>query len=142
MRASPLEISWTIIAAVGVLVTAWMIVDAYLDYRVVVRAIRGGYALARGARWWIAVGALVANAMTVLVWAGFLVVGLIAMQFPPPPPNAAQTTSNVAAGWVLIGMEALLASTQVWARFVRIQVAGRPHLPTQAVRRARGPESV
>ncbi len=129
MRASPLELSWTIIAVVGVLVTVWMIIDAYLDYRVVVRAIRGGYARARGARWWIAVGALVANAMTVLVWVGFLVVGLIAMQFPPPPPNVEQAGSNAAAGWVLIGMEALLAATQVWARFVRIQVAGRPHLP-------------
>lgn len=128
-NASPLELSWSAIAAVGVLLTGWMIFDAYLDYRAVKQAVQGGYARSRGARWWIAVGALVGNSMTVFVWAGFLLVGLIAMQYPPPPPSPDQTVSNMWAGWVLIGMEALLAAIQVWSRFVRLQVAGRPHTP-------------
>jgi hypothetical protein len=131
--ASPLEVSWSVIAAVGLLVTVWMILDAWLDYRAVVRAIREGYAVTRGARWWLAVGALVGNGLTACVWAGFVAVGLIAMQFPPPPPNVEQSGSNMVAGWVLIGMEALLASTQVWMRYVRLQVTGHPHLPTKSM---------
>ena len=129
-----LEVTWSVIAAVGVLLTAWMILDAYLDYRAVSKAVRGGYAITRGARWWIAVGALGANGLTLLVWAGFLVVGLIAMQYPPPPRTSDQSTVNAAAGWVLIAMEGLLAAIQVWSRVVRHHVAGRPHLPAQAVR--------
>lgn len=130
MKASPLEISWSAVAAVGVVFTFWMILDAWLDYRAVTRAVRGGYAKARGARWWIAVGSLVGNSLTAFVWLGFLLVGLIAMQFPSPPPPPDQPPVNVAAGWILIGMEAVLASIQVWGRFVRGRVAGRPHVPT------------
>lgn len=131
MKASPIELAWSIIAGIGVLLSLWMIADAWLDYRSVVRGIRGGYARARGARWWIAVGALGGNAMLVLVWLGFLAIGVLAMQYPPPPREPDQQVSNQWAGWVLIGMEALLAATQVWARLVRLQVAGRPHLPGQ-----------
>lgn len=127
--ASALEITWSAVALVGVLFSVWMIVDAYWDLWVVEQAIRGGYAKARGARWWIAIGALVGNGMTAFVWAGFLLVGLIAMQYAPPPPNPEQAVSNMWAGWVLIGMEALLASIQIWTRFVRLRVVGRPHTP-------------
>jgi hypothetical protein len=133
VKASPLELTWSIIALIGVILTGWMILDSWLDFRAVQRAIRGGYAKARGARWWIATGALIGNSLTAFVWAGFLLVGLIAMQYPPPPPNTDQTVSNMAAGWVLIGMEAVLAATQVWMRYVRVKVAGRPHLPTSSV---------
>lgn len=133
MKASPIEITWTIIAAVGVLLTGWMILDAWLDFRAVKSAIRGGFARAYGARWWIALGSLVGNGLTLFVWAGFLLVGVIAMQFPPPPPSPNQAASNMWAGWVLIGMEALLAAIQVWSRVVRQKVVGRPHLPPQTV---------
>lgn len=129
MKASPLEIAWSAIAGVGMLLTAWMIFDAALDYRAVMRGVRGGYAKARGARWWIALGALVGNGMLVLVWAGFLVVGMVAMSSPPPPATAEQTAVAAIAGWALIAMEGLLAATQVWSRVVRVKSIGRPHLP-------------
>lgn len=119
MRASPIELAWSIIAAVGGLLTAWMILDAYLDYRAVAAGVRGGYAKARGARWWSAVGAIGANGLDGFVWAGFLAVGLMAI-FDIWPAWA---------GWVLIAMEAVLAARQLWARFARLQTVGRPHLP-------------
>jgi hypothetical protein len=125
--ASPIEITWTAVALCGVLLTVWMIVDVYLDYRFVRRGIRAGIAVAYGPRWWIAVGALVGNGLTLLVWLGFLVVGLLAMQFPPPPPNTEQGVVSMVIGWVLIAMEALLASVQVWSRIVRLKVAASQH---------------
>lgn len=127
--ATPLEMTWTLVALVGVLLSAWMILDATLDYRAVRVAIRDGYARAQGARWWIAVGALVGNGLTLLVWVGFFIVGLIAMQYPPPPRTTPQEATNTIAGWVLIGMEVLLASAQIWTRFVRLRVTGNPHVP-------------
>lgn len=119
--ASPIEIAWSVIAVVGVLFTAWMIADGWLDYRAVRAGIQGGYARARGARWWIAIGALGDAGVTAFVWLGFLVVGLMAIF----------DVWLAWAGWVLIAMEGLLAARQVWSRFVRVQVAGRPHRPGQ-----------
>jgi hypothetical protein len=75
-----------------------------------------------GPRWYVALSAIVANATLCLVWAGFIVIGLIAMQFPPPPPNPDQSVSNMWAGWVLIAMEALLAGVQAWHLWVRGRV--------------------
>jgi hypothetical protein len=126
--ASSIEVTWTAVALLGVLMTAWMIADAHLDYRAVRRGIRAGIAVAYGPRWWIAVGALVGNGLTLLVWLGFLVVGLLAMQFPPPPPNTEQNVVSMVIGWVLIAMEALLASVQVWSRIVRLKVIGLRHI--------------
>lgn len=126
--ASPLELTWTGFAALGVLMTAWMLIDAWLDWHAVQHGIRGGWAVAYGPRWWIALGALGGNGMTGLVWFGFLVVGVIAMQFPPPPPNVEQATSSQVSGWVLIAMEGLLAVTQVWARVVRLKVVALTHV--------------
>jgi hypothetical protein len=117
--ANPIEISWSAVAAIGVLFTFWMIIDAYLDYLAVQTGVRGGYAKARGARWWIASGALIGNGLTLLVWAGFLVVGGMAIF----------DLWEEWAGWILIGMEALLATIQIWSRIVRYKVAGRPHVP-------------
>jgi hypothetical protein len=127
--ASPLEITWSAVAAIGVLFTAWMIVDAYWDYRAVRAGIRAGYVKPQGDHWWISFGAVVGYSLTLLVWVGFLIVGIIAMEYPPPPPTAQQADVNAVAGWVLIGMEALLAATQIWYRFVR-QKIDRPHIPT------------
>lgn len=128
-NASPIELAWSAVAVVGVLLSLWMIADAWLDLQVVRRAILGGYARSRGARWWIAVGALVGNVLTAFVWLGFLLVGLIAMQHPAATPVAERPQINVAAGWVLLAMEALLAAIQVWSRIVREYVVGRPHIP-------------
>jgi hypothetical protein len=70
----------------------------------------------------VALSAVVANAALCLVWLGFILIGLIAMQFPPPPPTTEQAVSNMWAGWVLIGMEGLLAGVQAWHLFVRGRV--------------------
>lgn len=113
------ERAWTVIAAWGLVFTAWMAWNAWGDYRAVERAIRGGYAQSRGVRWWIAVGALVGNQLTLFVWAGFILVGVMSMF----------RLGIEYAGWVLIAMEAVFAVRQGWERFVRVRALGRPHAP-------------
>lgn len=122
--ASPLEISWTVVAVIGLMFSGWLALDGYRDLSAVLAAIRAVPPRARrwGPRWYVALSALVANAALCLVWAGFIVIGLIAMRFPPPPPNQVQSVSNIWAGWVLLGMEALLAGVQAWHLFVRDRI--------------------
>jgi hypothetical protein len=129
--ASPLEISWTVVACLGLLFSGWLALDGYRDLSAVLAAIRAVPPKARrwGPRWYVALSALVANAAFCLVWAGFIVIGLIAMRFPPPAPNPGQSVSNMWAGWVLLGMEVLLAGVQAWHLFVRDRIE-------QATRRA------
>lgn len=121
---SPLELTWTAIAVVGLVFSGCLAVAGWLDLSAVRAAIRGVPPRARiwGPRWWVALSAVVANAALCLVWLGFILIGLIAMQFPPPPPTTEQAVSNMWAGWVLIGMEGLLAGVQAWHLFVRGRV--------------------
>lgn len=122
--ASPLEITWTAVAVAGLLFSGWLVAGGWLDLAAVRAAILKVPPRARawGPRWWLALSAVVANGVLCLVWCGFAAIGLIAMQFPPPPPNADQQVSNVWAGWVLIAMEVLLVAVQAWHLFVRGRV--------------------
>lgn len=122
--ASPLELSWTTVAGIGLLFSAWLAAAGWLDLSAVRQAIEAVPPRARawGPRWWVALSAVVANGALCLVWAGFIAIGLIAMQFPPPPPTAQQQVSNQWAGWVLIAMELILAAVQAWHVYVRGRV--------------------
>lgn len=119
--ASPLEISWTALAALGLLFSMWLAGGGRFDLAAVRAAIneRPPRARAWGPRWYVAISSVVANSALCLVWLGFITIGLIAMQFPPPTPNPDQQVSNMWAGWVLIGMEALLVGVQAWHLYVR-----------------------
>lgn len=119
--ASPLELSWTAIAALGLLFSAWLALDGWRDLSAVLAAIKDVPPRARlyGPRWYVGLSSVVANGALCLVWLGFIAIGLIAMQFPPPPPTSDQQVSNMWAGWVLIAMEGILAGVQAWHLFVR-----------------------
>ena len=122
--ASPLELTWSVVAVLGLLFSLGLAYDGWIDYRAVMAAIRDVPPRARawGPRWWVAVSSFVANSCLSLVYLGFIVIGFIAMQFPPPPPTTEQAISNMWAGWVLIAMEVLLASVQAWHLFVRFKI--------------------
>jgi hypothetical protein len=122
--ASALELSWTAIAVGGFLFSVWLVGGGWLDLQAVQAAIDAHPPRARrwGPRWWVAMSAVVANVALCLVWIGFVLIGAIAMRYPPPPPTAQQTVSTQWVGWVLIAMEALLAAVQAWHLFVRGRV--------------------
>ena len=119
MSASWVELSWTGIAVVGTAMTVWMLHDVLGDYLAVREGVRRGYAIARGARWWSAVGAMGGYALDGVVWMGFLLVGLMAIF----------ETWIQWAGWILILMEVVLAGSQIWRRIARTKMLGRPHFP-------------
>lgn len=130
--ASPLELSWTALAVAGLLFSVWLAAGGWFDLAAVRAAIVEVPPRARawGPRWWVGLSSVVANSALCLVWLGFILIGFIAMQFPPPPPTATQQVSNQWAGWVLIGMEAILVSVQAWHLYVRskIEQTSRGHI--------------
>jgi Na+/proline symporter len=125
MTASPLEQVWTAIAVAGFVFSAWLAADGWIDLSAVRAGVRARPPRARiwGPRWWIALSSIVANGLLCLVWLGFGLIGVVAMGYPPPTPSPDQHVSNMWVGWVLIGMEALLALVQGWHLFVRGRVS-------------------
>lgn len=118
MQASLLEISWTVIAIIGFGLSAWAVTDDLLDFRAVRRAVLLKMAMAWGPRWWIALGFLGSDSLYSAAWLGFAVIGVLAMTLPPAPNPQREAASEV-SGWVLVGMEIVLALSQVWWRVVR-----------------------
>jgi Na+/proline symporter len=121
VKASPLEWAWTLVAAAGLCFSIWLAVSGYLDLRAVVDASQENPPRARiwGPRYWVALSSWCANGTLCVIWVGFILIGAVAMQYPPPPPTVDQTVSNQWVGWVLILMELLLAGVQGWHLFVR-----------------------
>lgn len=124
VRSSYIERAWTLIAVYGLLFSIWLAGGGWWDLAAVREAIHAVPPRARawGPRWWVGLSSVVANGMLCLVWLGFIAIGVIAMQFPPPTPSPDQQVSNQWAGWVLIAMEALLVAVQAWHLFVRNRV--------------------
>lgn len=122
--ASAVEQAWTAIAVAGLIFSAWLASDGWLDLAAVRAAVNADPPRARswGPRWWVALSAVIANGLLCLVWLGFASIGAVAMSLPPNP-LAAQTTAVTATGWVLIAMEAILAFVQGWHLFVRGRVS-------------------
>jgi hypothetical protein len=101
--------------------SGWLMLQGWYDWNAVEYAIKLTPPRARrwGPRYWVAYSSVFSNGLLCLMWLGFILIGLIAMQYPPPPPTTDQHVSNWWAGWVLIVMEILLASVQGWHLFVR-----------------------
>jgi hypothetical protein len=71
-----------------------------------------------------------------VVWIGFVTIGMIAMSIPPPltPERQSAATTN---GWILIGIEMLLAAIQVWQVYARTKIR-----PIPAVGQPPAPEDI
>lgn len=132
MQASLLEISWTVIAIGAFILTAWAVTDDLLDFGAVRRAVRIKLATAWGPRWWIALGFLGSDGLYAAAWLGFAVIGVLAMTLPPAP-NPQREAASEQTGWILVGMELVLALSQVWWRVVRVKtrelIPGVAHPP-------------
>jgi hypothetical protein len=116
--ASPLELTWSFIAALGIVFSLWAVVDDWLDLGAVKRAIKLGRAVPWGRRWWGSIGFLVADSGFLLAWTGFLIIGAVAILLPPAA-SSERAEANTITGWVLVGLEADLLLVQVWWRVVR-----------------------
>ena len=118
---SPQEVIWTLIAVIALGFTLWIIVDNAQNYRAVMAAVRRGNAVVRGPRWWVALASLVSSVAMLIVWGGFIGVGIVAMTTPPPATTTNQVASNI-IGWILVGIEVVLAGIQVWQVYARTKI--------------------
>jgi len=119
-----LELTWTVVALAGLIFSAWLSFAGWLDLSAVRAAIRDVPPRARifGPRWYVGLTGVVDNSALCLVWIGFIVIGLLAMRYPPPPPTTEQAVSNQWVGWLLIMIEMLLVLVQGWRMFIRMKI--------------------
>src|SRR5581483_6491208 len=87
-NASALEAVWTALACGGLAFALWLFGMIWRSYRAVCAWIEQERAVKWGPRHKFVLGFLVGIGVLVLVWAGFVVLGVNALENAPPPPNA------------------------------------------------------
>ena len=115
------EAIWTTIAVVAIGITAVIIWDNSLNFRAIRAAVRRGRATTWGPRYWVAFASLVSSMGMLIAWLGFAAIGFIAMNIPAPPTLERQAAAE-ANGWILIAIESVLASIQVWQVYARTKI--------------------
>ncbi len=120
------EMTWTLVAGSAIGFTLWILNDNVRNYGAIREAVRRDRAVAWGPRWWVAFASLVSSAAMLVVWFGFVVIGIIAMSTPPPLTSERQVAVET-NGWILIAIEVLLAAIQAWQVYARTKI--RPILP-------------
>lgn len=120
--ASPLEISWTLIAVIAIGFTAWIVDDNVRNFAAIREAVRQDRAVAWGPRWWVAVASLVSSAAMFVVWLGFAAIGVLAMTTGPDTDVTYRVRISSLSGWVLVAMTLLLAGIQAWQVYARTKI--------------------
>ena len=124
--AAPLELAWTGVAFLGGGVATALLVTIWRSYRAVADWIEHGRLVRWGPRHRFVLGFLVGIFLLMLLWAGFLALGVNAIANPPPttPDRAAASERG---GWLLVGLEAVLFAFQAILLYAWVSV-GRPTL--------------
>lgn len=116
--ASPLEIVWTSLAALGLALWLWAIVTAIRDSAAI--RTRATYQR-RGPRAMIIQGRLWSAVLDAGVQAAFLALGVGAM-LTPPPVHPANQDEAIRGGLLLIGIEGLLLAKTLVAYAMRRRI--------------------
>lgn len=116
-NASPLELTWTVVAIGGAGLALALVVNIWMSYSAVMAWVREGRAVQWGPRHKFALGFLVGMTLLFLVWLGFVALGANAILNPPPSDPMRQAASE-RAGWILVTLESVLFVFQcilMWA---------------------------
>lgn len=114
-NASPLELTWTAIAVLGVVVAAALVAHVGTSYRTVIEWIALGRIYRDGPRHRFVSGFLTGVSLLLLVWLGFVALGGNAIS-NPPPLDAERQAASERGGWILVSLElALLVFTLLLA---------------------------
>lgn len=104
---SALEATWSLVAVIGVAVATGFLAHIWLSYRSVHEWIRRGWAVRWGPRHKFVLGFLVGAGLLLLVWLGFVLLGInAALNAPPTTPDRAAASER--GGWILVGLEVVL----------------------------------
>ena len=134
-NASALEAVWTALACGGLAFALWLFGMIWRSYRAVCAWIEQERAVKWGPRHKFVLGFLVGIGVLMLVWAGFVVLGVNALE-NAPPTTPGRAAASERAGWILVGLEVALLLAQVALLYAWIAVGGpslQPH-PVPKVR--------
>lgn len=130
-NASSLEITWSLIALVGLMFALWLFELIWKSYRAVLSWIEQGLAVRWGPRHKFVLGFLTGVGLLVLIWVGFIALGINAMLTPEPLSVDRQEAAE-RGGWILVGLEALLLIFSVVLLYAWIAVGGPSLRPNPA----------
>lgn len=130
---APLEVVWTGIAVLGGAVATALLAAIWQSYRAVADWIEHGRLVRWGPRHRFVVGFMAGVGLLVLVWGGFLALGINALgNLPPTTPD--RSAASERGGWILVCLEAVLFAFQAILLYAWVAV-GRPTLnPDRAPR--------
>lgn len=125
-NVSPIELTWTGVAVIWFVLSLWF--SLWLGRRDL-NDVKEGIkdvpprAVAWGPRWWSALQTIVVHlAFAVLFWTPFIIIGLVAMRYPPPPPSPDQSVSARWLGYLFLVAEFGGAFIQAWMLYVRYKI--------------------
>lgn len=123
-NASVLEASWTAVALFGAGVALALLAHIWQSYCAVMSWIAKGWAYRWGPRHKFALGFLVGIGLLLLVWCGFLALGVNAL-LNPPPTTPDRAAASERAGWILVGLESVLFLFQTILTWAWIAVGSK-----------------
>lgn len=115
--ASPLEVAWATVAVLGAGVATALLAHIWLSYRAVAAWFGTGRIVRWGPRHKFVLGFLVGDGLLLLVWCGFVALGVNAL-LNPPPAGLDRVAASERGGWILVGLESVLFLFQavlLWA---------------------------
>lgn len=122
-NASPLEWTWTAVAALGFLFSLAFLFHIARSLLAVDAWIKAGRATRWGPRHKFVLGFLVGIGLLSLVWAGFVVLGANAI-LNPPPMTPDREAASARAGWILTVLEGTLFLFQAALLYAWVAVGG------------------
>lgn len=130
--ASGLELTWTAIAMIGLLVNVVLLDQITRSYMAVSEWIRRGWAVRWGPRHKFVVGFLLGASLLFAVWLGFCALGANAIYNPPPTtPDRAEASER--GGLILVFLEGVMLLFQGVLTWAWIAV-GKPTIPGSSER--------
>lgn len=115
--ASEIEVARTTVALLGAGIATALLANVWLSYRAVVAWIGTGRVVRWGPRHTFVFGFLIGIGLLLLMWLGFLALGVNAI-LNPPPLSPERIDAATRGGWILIGLQVELLAFQgilLWA---------------------------
>jgi hypothetical protein len=106
-NGSPLEFSWTGIAILGFVLSCVFVAFIYRSTRAVDVWIEDERAVRWGPRHRFVLAFLGAVGILILIWVGFIALGVNAI-LNPPPAEEIRAAASERAGWILVVLEILI----------------------------------
>jgi len=133
-EVSALELAWSLVALFGSAMALTLLAQIWLSYRAVMVWIADGRLVLWGPRHRFVLGFLAGIGLLLMVWLGFVALGVNAMA-TPAPVTPDRVAASERGGWILVALELILFGAQGILVYAWVAI-GRPTLTSGAAPRS------